>query len=511
MALVVKDRIQESSTTTGTGTLTLGGALTGFQSFSSAIGNGNTTYYAITLNGEWEVGIGTVGSGTLTRDNVLESSNSGSLVNFSAGTKNVFCTYPAEKSLYLDASGNSIALGTPASATLTNATGLPISTGISGLGTNVATFLATPSSANFASALTDETGSGKVVFDTSPTLSSATLNGNTTFDTNTLYVDSSNDRVGVGTTSPTYQLDVYNATNLEARLNGANASRLFISGSTYNWALNSNYYVAGKFTFHNVANNTDDIVIDNSGNVGINESSPSNKLDVRGAVGCVGNFKTNRATATNYYDGGGIQFQVDGTIYSAIAQPTAQALAFYTGNATTERMRIDSSGGIWSTNMDQGFQCRSGGNNYGGMYFSGGYLRFNTLQSGNSWMRFEHQGGGATEFRSGSNYNTNNVWGGLSDISLKENIIDVTPKLNDLLQVKIRQYNFKSDESKSKQIGVIAQEVEQIFPKIVDSDKDGILSVKYTVFIPMLIKAIQEQQEIIVNLKNRIEAIEGAN
>jgi len=102
MALVVKDRVSESSTTTGTGTLILGGALTGFQTFSSAIGNGNTTYYAITLDGEWEVGIGTVGAGTLTRDTVLESSNGGSLVNFSAGAKNVFCTYHAEKTVDID-------------------------------------------------------------------------------------------------------------------------------------------------------------------------------------------------------------------------------------------------------------------------------------------------------------------------------------------------------------------------------------------------------------------------
>jgi hypothetical protein len=102
MALVVKDRVQESSTTTGTGTLTLGGALTGFQTFSSSIGNGNTTYYTIQGNGEWEVGIGTVSAGALSRDTVLESSNGGSLVNFSVGTKNVFCTYPAEKSVDIE-------------------------------------------------------------------------------------------------------------------------------------------------------------------------------------------------------------------------------------------------------------------------------------------------------------------------------------------------------------------------------------------------------------------------
>ena len=109
MALVLKDRVQETTTTTGTGTLTLGGAVTGYQSFS-AIGNANTTYYAIYASGgsEWEVGIGTyTASGTtLSRDTVLSSSNSGSLVSFSAGTKNVWCDYPAVKAVYYDLNGN---------------------------------------------------------------------------------------------------------------------------------------------------------------------------------------------------------------------------------------------------------------------------------------------------------------------------------------------------------------------------------------------------------------------
>jgi hypothetical protein len=133
MALVVKDRVQETSTTTGTGTFTLAGAVTGFQSFS-AIGNANTTYYAIVLGSEWEVGLGTYtfSGTTLSRDTILESSNGGTAVNFSAGTKNVFVTYPAERALYTDASSNAIALGTPASATLTNATGLPLTTGVTG-------------------------------------------------------------------------------------------------------------------------------------------------------------------------------------------------------------------------------------------------------------------------------------------------------------------------------------------------------------------------------------------
>lgn len=96
MAFVLADRVQETTTTAGSGTITLAGAQPGFQSFS-VIGNGNTTYYTIVGATEWEVGIGTyTASGTtLSRDTVLASSASGAKVTFSAGTKNVFCDYPA--------------------------------------------------------------------------------------------------------------------------------------------------------------------------------------------------------------------------------------------------------------------------------------------------------------------------------------------------------------------------------------------------------------------------------
>jgi hypothetical protein len=105
MALVLADRVRETSTTTGTGTITLAGAIYGYQSFA-AIGNGNATYYTIydQTSGAWEVGIGTyTASGTtLSRTTVLSSSNSGSLVPFGAGTKDVFVTYPSERSVYRD-------------------------------------------------------------------------------------------------------------------------------------------------------------------------------------------------------------------------------------------------------------------------------------------------------------------------------------------------------------------------------------------------------------------------
>lgn len=105
MALVVKDRVKETTTTTGTGTVTLNGASAGFQSFS-VIGDSNTTYYAIVDagSGDFEIGIGTYTSSgtTLSRDTILESSNAGSAVNFAAGIKDVFVTYPAERSIYVD-------------------------------------------------------------------------------------------------------------------------------------------------------------------------------------------------------------------------------------------------------------------------------------------------------------------------------------------------------------------------------------------------------------------------
>ena len=109
MALVLADRVQDTTTTTGTGTVTLSGtAPSGYQTFGTAIGDANTTYYTIAGGAEWEVGVGTYTTAgtTLSRDTVLASSAGGTTkVTFSAGTKNVFVTDPAEKSVNLDGSG----------------------------------------------------------------------------------------------------------------------------------------------------------------------------------------------------------------------------------------------------------------------------------------------------------------------------------------------------------------------------------------------------------------------
>jgi hypothetical protein len=102
MALVVNDRVKETSTTTGTGTFTLDGAVSGFETFSSAIGNTNTTYYAIVnSNGEFEVGLGTVGAGTLSRDTIISSSNSDAAVNLLQELKTYLLHFQHPKPLSL--------------------------------------------------------------------------------------------------------------------------------------------------------------------------------------------------------------------------------------------------------------------------------------------------------------------------------------------------------------------------------------------------------------------------
>jgi hypothetical protein len=154
MALVLADRVRETTSTTGTGTLTLTGPFSGFRAFS-AIGDGNTTYYAIAdaNTGEWEVGVGTYSTSgnTLSRDTVLDSSNTGSLVVFAAGAKDVICTQPAERAVYLEAAGTS-----------TIVPGITIS------GLTASTALALDASKNAVSIA--NTGTGSNVLNTSPTL-----------------------------------------------------------------------------------------------------------------------------------------------------------------------------------------------------------------------------------------------------------------------------------------------------------------------------------------------------
>jgi hypothetical protein len=213
MALVLADRVQETTTSTGTGSVTLAGAVTGYQSFA-VIGNGNTTFYTIADQGgsNWEVGVGTYSTTgpTLARTTVLASSNSGSLVNFTAGTKTVFVTYPSEKSVNLDGSGNVSALGTISSGTWQGST-----VGVAYGGTGV-------TSSSGANSVVLRDANSNVTFNNFIAGATAvTAAGGTTV----LTASSSRTQILVGSTIQTFQLP--NATTLQL-----GQSFIFVNNST---------------------------------------------------------------------------------------------------------------------------------------------------------------------------------------------------------------------------------------------------------------------------------------
>ena len=186
MALVLLDRAKETTIVLGTtASAILLGAATGYQSFAG-VGNTNTTYYCIAEQAgtNWEVGLGTytlVGTILTRAATPLSSSNAGASVSFPAGTKDIFIVYPSAKGVWLDASGNAIGLGTPATFVGTNITGTATAFTASNVTTNAnltgaitsvgnASSLGSFTSLQLLTALTNETGTGSAVFATSPTL-----------------------------------------------------------------------------------------------------------------------------------------------------------------------------------------------------------------------------------------------------------------------------------------------------------------------------------------------------
>jgi hypothetical protein len=315
--------------------------------------------------------------------------------------------------------------------------------------------------------------------------------------------------------------------------------------------------------------------IDSSGNVGIGTSSPTQRLTVLNSNGTYGTAYQPIMQIGNTSSGGtvgdptglgAIVWSTDGTttptasIEAVRENPgvgAASALYFRTGSSGggTTRAVITSGGNLLvgttsgtsrlsvssaNNSANSGFFEHTGTSGVAVMsatsasYASAVLALNSTTVSGTGWKYLACYSGNFASERlfirgDGNVYNVNGTYGSISDIKLKENIVDATPKLANLMQVKIRNYNMIGDTT--KQIGVVAQELEQIFPSMVDetvdydrvvtTDEDGkekveqvakgttTKSVKYSVFVPMLIKALQEQQAIITQLQADVAALKG--
>ena len=300
-----------------------------------------------------------------------------------------------------------------------------------------------------------------------------------------------------------------------------------ISTGVTNWQVSTASGTANAATTYNTL-----MTLDASGNLGIGTSSPAAKMQISAAEPKL------RITSTA---GSGKSWEISsggGTTVNAgqfcIYDTTTDAQRFNVVSGTGN-MTLDASGNLLvgttssATGNTSTFQSRSATSSDFGLAVThtstDDNVRALLVRSPNSssddgYLIIGARSTGDRFFvrTSGNVQNTNNSYGAISDVKLKENIVDATPKLEKLNQVRIVNYNLIGESH--KQIGVIAQELEQVFPGMIDEspDKDAegndlgttTKSVKYSVFVPMLIKAIQEQQALITQLTARITALESA-
>lgn len=289
-------------------------------------------------------------------------------------------------------------------------------------------------------------------------------------------------------------------------INGTSSAITFPDATVQNTAA-TNYSAGGNITGN----------LNVSGNLGVGTTAPSTKLNVFGSSpsifleqdsGVAGNTQI-RLNAAGGANTASVRLQ-DKYIWASTASGTSLNIG---NDLTTAQMSLDSNGLLANTAITTNPSFVTNNNHASTPYGIG--IQFNGAAPNNTtqWV-IQFGDSGAYRFRVWSNgnvVNSNNSYGSISDVKLKENIVDATPKLDKLMGVKVRNYNLIGEST--KQIGVVAQELEEIFPSMIDVspdiDKDGndlgttSKSVKYSVFVPMLIKAIQE-------LKTEVDALKAA-
>jgi hypothetical protein len=320
--------------------------------------------------------------------------------------------------------------------------------------------------------------------------------------------------LGIGTSSPASKLQISSSSGGDT--SGLRITRTDTGGGDWRiWSTsNANGEGGGKLIFGTASNY---MTLDGSGNLGVGTTSPTTKLSITDSSGPI----IRMVRTSNRFE-----VSADTDFMSLNARDASTYITFKT--ADTERARINSSGEfLVGTTNEAGFVTiqNSSANKNGLNVICSSTSSSNfvlNLQSNASVANTANLIRGYSDTSTGVFFvagngnvtNTNNSYGAISDAKLKENVTDATPKLEKLNQVRIVNFNMIGNEQ--KQLGVVAQELETVFPAMVDEtpdfDKEGndlgttTKSVKYSVFVPMLIKAIQEQQAIIESLKARLDA-----
>jgi hypothetical protein len=331
--------------------------------------------------------------------------------------------------------------------------------------------------------------------DNSGSLQLATNNGTTA-----VTIDTSQ-RVGVGTTSPQRKVSIVGTDGASGQTEGNSRTSLFLdnNGANYLTIMTSTSENGGVF-FSDNGNNNGGMVYETSSDALYFRANNTERMRITSGgnvlIGTTSAYgKTTIDIGTNVFTDNENQSGLTVQATSGSTRPLILVRSTTSGQDTAFRVSANRSGtqDRWTIGCHIARNSDNLSINYG------------TSDTGAGTEKFYFTSGGAA-------YNTTGTWGTISDARLKENIVDATPKLSDIEKLKVRNFNFIGDEL--KQIGFVAQEIEQVFPAIVETSelKDGTeqKTVKMTVLIPILVKAIQELNAKVEAQAVRIAELEGA-